>query len=398
MYSVSRCALKSSRTEEIGRINCPESPNAENSGKRSIAWKLKNKNSSVSEITTGRVTKYTGPLWKNTVMMNKIEEDKGRSLTRSPFQSETYPVFSGDSSSENMRAVGTAVENLLTCTGFRDRARRNCSDYRLERNDVYLSNLPAAFEGYTILHLSDLHADGLVDGGEGIVRIVESVPCDLAVLTGDFRFDNCTQCELCLDSLVPIIRSISASNGIFGILGNHDILEMVPDLEHLGVQILLNEAVQLYRGTSNIVLAGVDDPHFYKSHDLKKALSTVTPGQVVILLSHSPEIVPEASQRGVDFYLCGHTHGGQICLPGRIPMFANTTCNRSYMSGRWSCGSMQGYTSRGAGFSLAAARMFCPPEITLHTLHCGSMPTDFYDIIEENIGRWFNSAGHAVFA
>ncbi len=335
-------------------------------------------------------------------MMHIPAGNKDHYQTRFKLQSEKYFALSGDGGGsadhDDMQAVGTAVESLLTYSGFKTRARRNCVDYRLEKNEVYLPDLPAAFDGYTILHLSDLHADGLVDEGEGIVRIVENVPCDLAVLTGDFSLDNSMYYEPCLDSLTPIISSISALNGTFGILGNHDILEMVPLLEEMGVRMLLNDAVQLQRGSSKIVLAGVDDPHFYKCHDLKKALSAVTPEQVVILLSHSPEIAPEASRNGVDLYLCGHTHGGQICLPGRIPLFANTSCSRSYLSGRWNCGAMQGYTSRGSGFSLAAARIFCPPEITLHTLHCGSAPCEFYDAIEENVGRWFKATGHAVFA
>jgi predicted MPP superfamily phosphohydrolase len=132
-----------------------------------------------------------------------------------------------------------------------------------------------------------------------------------------------------------------------------------------------------------IMLAGVDDPHFYKCHDLQKALSAVAPDQFVIMLSHSPEIASEASRCGVDFFLCGHTHGGQICLPGGIPIFANTSCNRRYVSGSWDCGAMQGYTSRGTGFSCAAARFFCPPEITLHTLHSGNVPSEFLGTFQD---------------
>ena len=324
--------------------------------------------------------------------------------TRVRLQSEKLSAHSGSASDlthqEDMKILSAAVENLLACTGFKGRARRNCSDYRLERNEVYLPNLPAAFEGYTILHLSDLHSDGLIDEGEGIMRIVETVPSDLAVLTGDFSFeDNVNHFEPCLEALVPIVRSISARDGIFGILGNHDLLEMVPALERMGVQMLLNDAAYLKRGSAIIVLAGVDDPHFYKCHDLQRALSVATPEQFVILLSHSPEIAEEASRSGVDFYLCGHTHGGQICLPGGVPVFANTSCQRRYLSGGWHCGTMQGYTSRGTGFSLAAARLFCPPEITLHTLHSVSMPCEFYTTAEENKGSWYsNFSGHAVFA
>jgi predicted MPP superfamily phosphohydrolase len=69
-------------------------------------------------------------------------------------------------------------------------------------------------------------------------------------------------------------------------------------------------------------------------------------------------------------------------------MFANASCNRRYVSGSWNCGAMQGYTSRGTGFSCAAARFFCPPEITLHTLHSGSEPSEFFETVEENSGRF----------
>lgn len=315
--------------------------------------------------------------------------------TRLRLQSEkaSVPVGAGDTARRSsFQAVGAAVENVLVCAGFRERARQNCLDYRLERNDVYLPELPASFEGYTILHLSDLHADGLVDGGAGIMAIVKSLSCDLAVMTGDFGFEDAdVHYEPCLEALAPIISAISVRDGVYGILGNHDLLEMVPELERLGVRMLMNEAAELRRGAAAIVLAGVDDPHFYKCHDLHRALSSVSSDQCVILLSHSPEIAREASRYGVDFYLCGHTHGGQICLPGGIPVFANTSCNRSYLSGSWKCGAMQGYTNRGTGSSLALARIFCPPEITLHTLHAGSAPCELYAVVEENIGRWLRS-------
>jgi uncharacterized protein len=336
-------------------------------------------------------------------MNQNLSEDYDHSLTRMHLESEKISTNSGAKSASahwaNMQTFSTAITNLLKCAGIDERGRHNCCDYRLERNDVYLPDLPVAFDGYTILHLSDLHADGLIDGGEGIMQILETVPCDLAVVTGDFSFEEAgIHYETCLEALAPIVQAISAQDGIYGVLGNHDLLEMVPGLELMGVQMLMNDAAQLQRGSARIVLAGVDDPHFYECHDLQKALSIAGTDQFVILLSHSPEIAQEASRRGVDLYLCGHTHGGQICLPGGMPLFANTSCLRRYLSGSWNCGAMQGYTSRGTGFSLAAARFFCPPEITLHTLHTGSFPSDFFGVVEENLARIFNITGHAVFA
>jgi predicted MPP superfamily phosphohydrolase len=154
-----------------------------------------------------------------------------------------------------------------------------------------------------------------------------------------------------------------------GILGNHDFLEIVPTLERLGLRMLLNERVSIVRGSAEIVVAGVDDPHFYGTHDLARALGSVGKDRsFTVLLAHSPEIVADAEKMGVGLYLCGHTHGGQICLPGGLPIIANASCGFRFNSGAWSSGRMRGYTSRGTGFSTAAARFFCPPEIALHTL------------------------------
>lgn len=337
-------------------------------------------------------------------MTRNILENNAPHQTRRRLQSGRYledcEVEPGATGRGRMQAVADAVGTFLKYTGFREQGKRNCLDYRLERNDVYLKNLPAIFNGYTILHLSDLHADALIDEGVGIMRIVESVPCDIAVLTGDFAFDDiCRDYKPCLKALNPIIASISAQDGIFGVLGNHDLIEMLPELGGMGVQMLLNDLTYLRRGTAEIVLAGVDDPHFYKCHDIQSALSEVTPEQFIILMSHSPEIALEASNCGVDFYLCGHTHGGQICLPGGVPMFVNLPpANRNYAAGSWKCGDMQGYTSRGTGFSLSAARFFCPPEITLHTLYSGTLPYNFCSLSESHGHSPFQLIGHAIYA
>ena len=112
----------------------------------------------------------------------------------------------------------------------------------------------------------------------------------------------------------------------------------------------------------------MDDPHFYGTHSLSRAVGEGGRDTFTMLLAHSPEIIAEAEQAGVDLYLCGHTHGGQICLPGSLPVIANASCGFRYLSGAWQHRGMHGYTSRGTGFSTLAARFFCPPEITCITL------------------------------
>ncbi len=113
---------------------------------------------------------------------------------------------------------------------------------------------------------------------------------------------------------------------------------------------------------------GVDDPHYYETDNLEKAMTGVSDDTFSILLAHSPEITRQAAYAGVDVYLCGHTHGGQICLPGGQPLIANSRCPHNQCKGAWKYDTMQGYTSRGVGTSSVDVRFNCPPEITIHTL------------------------------
>ncbi len=270
---------------------------------------------------------------------------------------------------ENIHSIRIALNLLLKASGLTGRARRNCADYRVERVETALTTLPQAFHGYRIVQLSDLHADALLDGGAGILSALKELEYDLAVITGDYRFETNDDYLPCLSVMKPIVAQLSAArDGCLGILGNHDFLESVPALERMGLRMLLNERVSITRGDDTLTLAGVDDPHFYGAHNLISALGTGSAHTCSILLAHSPEIVCEAEQSGVDLYLCGHTHGGQICLPGGFPIIANASCDYRYLSGTWQYKNMRGYTSRGTGFSTLAARFFCPPEITLHTL------------------------------
>jgi predicted MPP superfamily phosphohydrolase len=101
-------------------------------------------------------------------------------------------------------------------------------------------------------------------------------------------------------------------------------------------------------------------------------VSQIAEGEFSILLSHTPEVYHQAADAGVDLMLSGHTHGGQLCLPGSIPITLESVLPRRMGAGAWRYLGMQGYTSVGVGTSLLAVRLNCPPEITLHVLHRGS--------------------------
>jgi uncharacterized protein len=261
--------------------------------------------------------------------------------------------------------LSVALRAALKLTGLYMRGMRNALEPVVREVRFELEGLPASFDGFRILHLADLHIDGMHGLAEVIAENVAGLDVDVCVMTGDYRFAIEGPCEQIYPRLWTILRSLQARHGVFAILGNHDESEIAVELEGLGVRMLINEAVEINRGGEGLWVVGVDDPHRYGCHDLDGALESVPAGAFKLLLAHSPEIFIEAAEAGVDLYLCGHTHAGQICLPGIGAPLMNADCPRSYTRGRWRHGGMHGYTSAGVGSSLLPVRYNCPPEITV---------------------------------
>jgi predicted MPP superfamily phosphohydrolase len=268
---------------------------------------------------------------------------------------------------EHFEPVFSVLRIMLKCLGLLERGMKNAMDYRVEEITVALGNLPKSFKNFRILQLSDVHLDGILDQGETLRERIAGLQFDLCVITGDFRFLTFYDYEKAVKNMEQLVDSLRCEYGILGILGNHDFIEMVPLLEAMGIRLLLNEAVSIQREDEAMWIAGTDDCHFYQVDDLPKALRGIPPDGFKILMAHSPELLDEAAQAGVNYYLSGHTHGGQICLPGGIPLITNAHCPRKFVSGTWQYDKMGGYTSRGTGSSGLAVRYFCPPEITLHS-------------------------------
>jgi len=145
-------------------------------------------------------------------------------------------------------------------------------------------------------------------------------------------------------------------------------MDMVPAMEAMGYRLLLNEWVTIERGDERIYLAGIDDAHFYRTDDIPKAAAAIPRDAFSILLAHTPESYREAAKAGFDLMLSGHTHGGQLCLPGGIAIKLEARLPRRMGAGAWRFDKLAGYTSVGAGTSLAPVRLNCPAEITVHTL------------------------------
>jgi predicted MPP superfamily phosphohydrolase len=269
---------------------------------------------------------------------------------------------------ENWYSVHAVIRNVLLLGGLYGRGRRNAAKVQLRVNQIVSARLPREFHGFRILHLSDLHADMSEPAMDRVIELAVGLDYDICVLTGDYRGKTFGPFDAAVNGVARVRASLKGP--LFGVLGNHDTVRMVPALEDLGIRMLMNELEMIERNGAHIYLAGVDDAHFFRVDNIEKAIAGVPAGAFSILLSHTPEIYRQAAHAGFDLLLAGHTHGGQICLPGGIPITLDSNLPRAMGSGAWMYHGMTGYTSVGAGSSVVAVRLNCLPEITLHHLLC----------------------------
>jgi predicted MPP superfamily phosphohydrolase len=248
-----------------------------------------------------------------------------------------------------------------------------------ERVDIRLNRLPEEFHGFRLAQISDVHF-GPYMGVPGLTRAVQlaqSFRPDLLLLTGDFVShplagpngpSGARNAEPCADVL-STVKDIP----VLAILGNHDhwnSAEIVEGaLRDRGIKVLRNGAVPLERGHSRIWISGIDDA-LVSAADLGKALRDVPPSEATILLAHEPDFADYAARFPVDLQLSGHSHGGQVRLPG-IGALVLPEMAEKYPVGLNRVGSLQVYTNRGLGVVNPPLRFNCPPEVTFVTLFSG---------------------------
>jgi uncharacterized protein len=269
------------------------------------------------------------------------------------------------------RSLAAFLKTGLQLAGQYQRGVANALNPVIRHVRMEFAGLPRGLEGYRILHLSDLHIDGVEGLAEILAELLPSLPVDLCVLTGDYRFQMYGPCDAIYPRMRRVLKAVRSRHGMVGILGNHDCAEIAVALERAGVRMLINEALRIGSPADGLWVVGVDDSHYYDCADLAGALAGVPERAFRLLLAHSPEMYEEAAVADIDLYLTGHTHAGQIRLPLLGPLALHSACPRSYTKGRWIHAGMKGYTSSGLGCSLLPVRFGCPPEIAVIELRRG---------------------------
>jgi len=253
-------------------------------------------------------------------------------------------------------------------TGLQERGKQNTLNIQVNEQTFGFTTLPENFDNFRILLLTDLHLDGLEGLCDRLISQIRNIEIDLCLIAGDIRMKTYGPTAPCLRHLRCLLPYVKSRHGILGVLGNHDCIEMTPDFEESGMIMLINDSWKINENGESIWIVGVDDPHYYKVDDAQQAFRNIPENDFKIFLAHSPEAYKSAADFNPQLYLCGHTHGGQICLPGRGPIFTNSRAPRFTANGNWQYKEMMGYTSQGVGASGVPLRFNCPGEVSLITL------------------------------
>ncbi len=266
------------------------------------------------------------------------------------------------------KMAGNVHERCRSTRFFRWGADR-ALNLQTTRLTVSHPDIPVAFDGYRILHLTDLHLDNIDDTATVLAKCITDIDHDLCVITGDIRDNIHAPLDPLIERLNCVVSAVQPPDGVFGVLGNHDSAAMVSPMESIGIRVLVNETITMSRGDEDLHITGLDDVHRFETEHAHATLDAAPEGYCIALV-HSPEVADRAAEKH-RLYLTGHTHGGQICLPTQRPFATGLKRHHELARGVWRHGDMVGYTSRGIGTCVIPFRAYCPGEVVCVTLRSG---------------------------
>jgi len=240
----------------------------------------------------------------------------------------------------------------------------------VQEHRIVAATRPTSAPPLRVAFASDFHAGPTTDTRvfRAACDTLNTIAPDVILLGGDFVSVRAND----IDELAPFIAELRAPLGTFGIWGNHDLRANLPEiseaLRDAGVRLLMNETVRLPAPHNDVLIAGLDDPILGEP----RGELLDEPAGAKVLLMHAPDGLLTVGTRHFDVAFCGHTHGGQLVLPGGvIPYLPHGKLSRTYAGGTYSLGPSGKRTmivSRGVGCSTVPARMNCRAEVHLVTI------------------------------
>ena len=269
---------------------------------------------------------------------------------------------------------GTVAVGLAGYSGF---VEPNEVDVR--KIELKVEGLPGGFDGFRIALISDLHFGPYTGPREigAAVQAVNKFKPDLIAILGDFVTEpligskraGARKAEPC----AQLLSGLQSRLGRFAVLGNHDYAtdpEFVADaLTSHGTPLLRNASHPVEENGARLWLAGINDAILGRAN-LEQAVAAVPPNEIKILLVHEPDFADAASRYGISVQFSGHSHGGQVRVPGMRPLWLPPLAER-YYDGYYRVRDLQLFTNRGIGTVGVPFRFCCPPEVTLVNLRSG---------------------------
>ncbi|HET9533704.1 MAG TPA: metallophosphoesterase [Blastocatellia bacterium] len=286
-----------------------------------------------------------------------------------------YPVFRKHR--ERWNRIQAWVVVILVCAGAVYVAARVYNDtftVRTREAELRVASLPPELEGFRIVQIADLQADGRTGNGklQPFIDRVNALNPDLILFGGDLVTSGIDY----IDAGAEAIGEMQARHGIYACLGDHDFFSnqqrVKESLERNGVTVLANVAAIVPVGSSLISIVGVTNVYRAPANDytLDAIEKQRVSGPVNIFLTHQPSIsmVDYAAKRGFELFVAGHTHGGQIVFPLPGFLLTGSSFETDYVSGFYRVGSMLVSVNNGLGLTLAPVRYHAPAEVTLIVL------------------------------
>jgi len=241
--------------------------------------------------------------------------------------------------------------------------------FRLTTTKIQIA-IPGLSQPIRIVQLSDIHVERTTKRERDLPAFVNNLNPDMIVMTGDYLNESYVNVPAANIGFKDLIKQFKAPLGIYAVNGNVESPQRTLELlENLNVHVLLNEIKYIPEISENFALVGLNfEEHGGDDRRLIALMKNIKEEDFSLLLYHKPDLAYVADEAGVDFFLCGHTHGGQVRLPFYGAIYTNSKFGKTFEMGLYQLSHTTMFITRGLGFTGGSApriRFLAPPEVVI---------------------------------